>query len=298
MSPFWCPLSHEIRLAQFLAYYSYDYNMDHDARHERKSEEPSLPEDEQERSDLLKGHLRSLLAQHGGSTTQKDVVDAISHLSDLNPLHRHTPEWLELFMGEFLAQTSPNFPGRIKTEDADLVQYTLGRLSFNTFQPQNLVCTLRGVRNVVLPKPDGKFTYDFLYDTTVHLPGGDIDAEIWIESYCYKKEERDRMHVCFTGSTMTPSNAVLDDDAKMALWTGTFNKKAYDKAEAERSVVERITHWFLKRILGITVKHDTPYSFRLEFQRAFEGYFDILYLDEDIRITKGNRGTLVVVDRI
>ena len=32
-------------------------------------------------------------------------------------------------------------------------------------------------------------------------------------------------------------------------------------------------------------------------KRVIHGYFDILFLDEDMRITKGNRGSIVIMTR-
>lgn len=258
----------------------------------------STPLNKNESSEQLKQRLRSLLRQHGGSTSEKSVSDTISQLCGLNPHHGHTAEWLHLFVGEFLALTCSNFPGRLKTDDPNLIQYTLGRLSFNTFQPQNLICTLRGVRNIVFPRTDGTYTHDLICDITVHLPDGDVDAEIWNKSYCSKVAISNRMNVYFTGSTMSPSPGVQEDEEMMAIWKNTFNQLAFEEAETERSFVQRIGHSFLRRFLGITLKHDTPFSVGLQFQKPFEGHLDVLYVDEEIRITKGNRGTIVIVERL
>lgn len=35
-----------------------------------------------------------------------------------------------------------------------------------------------------------------------------------------------------------------------------------------------------------------------EMTRSPKGWFDILYLDEDMRVTRGNRGSIVVVTRV
>ena len=199
-----------------------------------------------------------------------------------------------------MAQTSPNFPGRLPPkEDGDRrVQYTLGRLSFNTFHPNDVVCTLRGVRNVVRPKPDGTFSYDVICDTIIHLPGGDVEAEISNESYCCKDDDSSRVHVFFTGSKLSPAGVTLKDKAKMALWSSTFNEATLKAAAAKKSYMGWMMDQALKRMLGMNVRLDDSNSFRLEFKKPFRGHIDVLYLDEDIRITRGNRGTLVVMERI
>jgi len=203
-------------------------------------------------------------------------------------------------MGEFLTQTCPSFPGRLPTTQKGdkRVQYTLGKLSFNTFHPNDLVCTLRGVRNVVAPKPDGTFTYHLICDTIVHLPEGDVEAEIVNESYCCKDDESNRIQIFFTGSKLSPSSTVIEDDGKMSLWSRTFNETTLEIAEAKRTYVGWMMNQMLKRMLGMNVRFDDSNSFRLEFKKPFHGHFDVLYLDEDMRITRGNRGTLVVVERM
>lgn len=35
-----------------------------------------------------------------------------------------------------------------------------------------------------------------------------------------------------------------------------------------------------------------------EMPRAPEGYLDILFLDEDLRVTRGNRGSIVIAERL
>ena len=254
----------------------------------------------EERRNALKNQLRTLLELHKGSTQHPEVIDTIESLSELCPYSHHDDRWLGLFMGEFLAQTSPNFPGRLppSTEGDERVQYTLGKMSFNTFHPNDLVCTLRGVRNVVTPQADGTFTYHLICDTTIHLPGGDVEAEIANESYCCKDDETDRVHVFFTGSKLSPAPAVLEDPQKLALWSSTFNEDTLKRAAAERTYTGRFFDLVLKRMLGMNVRLQKTHGFQLEFKKAFRGYIDVLYLDEEMRITRGNRGTLVVVERL
>ncbi len=46
-----------------------------------------------------------------------------------------------------------------------------------------------------------------------------------------------------------------------------------------------------------TDESDSESCARYEMKREPKGYFDILYVDEDLRITRGNRGTVVIVQR-
>ncbi|KAL3937801.1 MAG: hypothetical protein SGBAC_007166 [Bacillariaceae sp.] len=268
---------------------------------EEKQDLSSQSSEEESKCSNLKNHLRSLIELHGGSTAHPDVIEAIQDLSELCPYDEYSPEWLGLFMGEFLVQTLPNFPGRFppKHEGDKQVQYTLGKLSFNTFHPKDLVCTLRGVRNVVTPKSDDTFTYNLICDTIVHLPDGDVEAEVLNESYCCKDDKSSsRVLVFFTGSKLSPCSTVLEDDDKMSLWSKTFNESTLKIAAAERTYFGWMMDKALQRMLGMHVRLEKPNSFRLEFKKSFRGHIDVLYQDEEMRITKGNRGTLVVMERM
>lgn len=255
---------------------------------------PRRPSNEQ-----LKYELRHLLECNGGSTASEDVVRTIELLSLQNPSTIDTPEWLELFTGEFITRTTPTFPGRLNSEDENSVQYRLGRLSFNTFQPQNLVCTLGNVRNAVFPKHDGTFTYDLKVDTVIHIPGeGTVDAEICNESFCFRDEKSDRVLVSFKGSSLSPAQSTLEDHTKLSLWRRTFNKDALDEANKNRSILDYLIQKCMHGMLGINLKQDLQHGFRFDFKKAIMSHFDVLYLDEDMRITRGSLGTLVVADRM
>lgn len=107
----------------------------------------------------LEFKVKSLLKKHFGSTQHKEVRKAIDELTTHNPTKNPTKS--PLLVGDFICHNIPEFPGRIKTEDKSIIQYTLGRLSFNVFQPQGLVCTIRSVHQSIrvrLSTRTGKFT--------------------------------------------------------------------------------------------------------------------------------------------
>jgi hypothetical protein len=104
----------------------------------------------------LKAKLKSLLEKYNGCTKHSEVVDVVNELTKLNPITKTCAQHA-LFAGEYYTLTAPTFPGRIKptnTDQEDIVQYTLGRISFNIFQPNKLICTLRSVRNPVQPRKE------------------------------------------------------------------------------------------------------------------------------------------------
>ena len=263
---------------------------------------------------LLKNKLRSALARHNGSTKHPEVVQLINDLSKVNPTRGNVVD-SPLFHGEYSALTSPNFPGRIKPSKGqeDIVQYTLGRLSFNIFQPHKLVCTLRSVRNPVnimtdadddlKAKYEGKvlINYPLILDITIHTPNGDLPAELQNEAFCYEHDTiADRLMVSFRGATLKPAAEVTADPTKLKLWVDTF-EGAYKKADDERSILGKVFQYIINLLLGLTLPTDGDlmfkHSFHFDMKRSPVGYLDLVYLDEEMRITKGNRGTLVVVER-
>ena len=276
--------------------------------------EPTQRRQGDDERSVLKNKLRSALARHNGSTKHPEVVQLIDDLSKLNPTEGRVVD-SPLFNGEYSALTSPNFPGRIKPSKGqeDIVQYTLGRLSFNIFQPHKLVCTLRSVRNPVdtmanfdedmKAKYEGKklINYPLILDITIHTPNGDLPAELQNEAFCYEHDTiPNRLMVSFRGATLMPAAEVTADPAKLKLWVDTF-EGAYKKADEERSVLGRIFQYLINLLLGLTLPTDGDlmfkHSFHFDMKRSPVGYLELLYLDEEMRITKGNRGTLVVVER-
>lgn len=290
----------------------------------------------------LKAELKSLLSEHNGCTKQKDVVEVVEQLAAVNPVPNDCIKADDLFQGEFFTLSAPPFPGRIEPtrdnnddDNNSLARFTLGRLSFNIFQPNNLVCTVKSITNPVFActekgDDDGdgrKFTYNIVVDITIHTTangdGGDkdLDAIMINTGFCRASPDvNNRIMVTFTGSSLTPkpttpnnntnNNSVVDYDKttvetmKSVLWTRQF-EDAYQKADRERSYFGWMVHYGLKLFLGLTYPTDLDEQqqqqqracFSFEMKKPLEFYIDVLYLDEDIRITKGSRGTIVVADR-
>jgi len=270
------------------------------------------------RLQAAKSKLKTLLRQNHGSTKNAEVMQAIEELCALNPTKDAVTS--PLLLGEFLAHTSPDFPGRIKNNNGnpntppvpdDVVQYTMGRLSFGIFQPHHLVCTIRHVRNSILECPeehqvDGQktFSYPIQIDLTIHTPKGDLTASMCHEALCYVlPDHTNRLGVTFRGGTLTPAFAVRSDPKLMKVWEEVFDH-AYSKAEAERSFMSSVMQFLLKKMLDLSTPTDASVgnsatkSAKFEMGRSPRGYLDILYLDEEMRITRGNRGTFIVVERV
>ena len=94
-----------------------------------------------------------------------------------------------------------------------------------------------------------------------------------------------------------------NDKASDVLWAKNFTN-AYKAADQERTTMGWLLHYGLKWFLGLvyptnfSARDGLAHGFSFEMKNPLSFYMDVLYLDEDIRITKGSRGTIVVVDRL
>lgn len=265
----------------------------------------------------LKNELKALLSANNGCTKDKEVAEIVAKLSERNPCPKDFAK-LDYFPGDYTTLSVPNFPGRIKASknsEEDVVQYTLGRLSFNIFQPNELVCTVRSIQNQVHPQPKERenrekdtaaFSYHFKVDLTIHTPDGNLEATLINKGFCRENENRNnRMSVTFTGGILIPGYQTSNDNGKLALWERTF-ANAYERAREERTILGWIYHCCLVFFLGLTLPTDSKHlgssrnknSFHFDIKRPPKGFFDVLYLDDDMRITKGNRGTISVLERV
>jgi hypothetical protein len=258
----------------------------------------------------LKAKLKSLLIKHNGCTDDNEVMDVVNQLAASNQQTGRCSE-SDLFEGDYFTITAPTFPGRIKPtnkDDEEMVRYTLGRLSFNIFQPKDLVCTMNSVRNPVHPRTeaskDGQktFSYHFVLDITIHTLDGDLPATMINEAFCYEHPDtNNKFMVTFTGGTLMPADELVNDPHMLKLWETTF-QDAYQKADEERSYLGWFWQYCLKLLLGLTLPSDKPsavldHTFHFSMKRSPTGFMQVLYLDDDLRITKGNRGTIVVAER-
>ena len=119
---------------------------------------------------------------------------------------------------------------------------------------------------------------------------------------CFKSanEPQQRLAVTFKGSTLIPSSSVLNDPALHKVWKETFCD-AYKKADKESGLISEalrmaLSWWFQLEFPTDLVGEDLSVNFQMK--RSPKGYVDVLYLSERLRITRGNRGTLVVVERM
>jgi hypothetical protein len=99
-----------------------------------------------------------------------------------------------------------------------------------------------------------------------------------------------RLEICFCGGELGP-----DENSKGERWADLFGDT--DKDEP-RPILTRFALWVAARTLGIHL--DPPLAEgvqRYTVARPIKGFVDVLYSDDDLRVTRGNRGSLVVMRR-
>ena len=149
------------------------------------------------------------------------------------------------------------------------------------------------------------FTYPIQIDLTIHTDNGvDLHAIMSHAARCYEMPDHpNRLGVTFSGGSLTPASSVRSDPTLMAIWEEVFDR-AYAKAEEERTFMSSIMQYVFKSVFQLTTPtdedaaKDCAHTVSFDMKRSPRGYLDVLYLDQDIRITKGNRGTIIVVERL
>jgi len=189
--------------------------------------------------------------------------------------------------------SAPEWPDCIKDPDApNEYRYTLGRMSFNMFEPKSTIVTLNYVKNIVEKIDDEFDTYTIVSNITVHAANGvKLPATMKIYGKCHPQTD-DRTSVVFYSGELVKGGEVDTDDSLRKVWHQTFDGQ-YKKAAKKTGYISRILMGLFSMVVQLTWPTDE--QARFEMKRPPKGWLDILYLDEDMRITRGNKGTIVVV---
>ncbi|CAM9657100.1 unnamed protein product [Chrysoparadoxa australica] len=142
---------------------------------------------------------------------------------------------------------------------------------------------------------EGRRTYALITPfETVAMDGqpGGVKGEAYAEGEYWSDTEVERRYrIIFNGGGMRPA-----EGQDLRVWRTLF--------EEERKglrVRDRVRGLLLRLMMGYNEKDELKMDANgvksYEFKRSPLGFFDILYQDEDMRISKGNRGTVTVVQR-
>ena len=237
-----------------------------------------------------------------------------------------------LIEGMWLTLSKPNWFGKLGQNDNGDPMYTLGRMSFDMFSPTNLVCSLQGNFNRVevvngedrkamldlVPKKlreeveSGSTvlrTYHIVTAFTIepsmaafpNAPNKDVIRPIRgiMTTYGYSLPDPDtpnRHSIWFTGGRVEPNNDVSDTK----LWKNFFKLHPPKHSFGEKAKLLAV-----KLLMGATIPQEIdPHdgSMNYVFTRPLGGhniaYVDVVYLDESLRIVRGQRGTTFVFLRV
>lgn len=242
---------------------------------------------------IAKTALIEALKTSGGDTKNEEVVAAIEHLASLNPQSAPT-ENEKLLEGNWLLINAPNFPDRQNDTQGRYI-YTLGRLAFNMFEPVKLKVEIERVLQPVFPTgKENEFTHDIVVEfKTIDENMPELKGIVKNLAVC-SPESQDTVQVKFTGGELMPRET--EEPLKMNQWLQIFGQES----QSQLSLQERITSIFIKWMFGISKasKINTQTGKRVfTMKKSPKGILKLLYLDDELRITRGNRGTVLVCQR-
>ena len=233
--------------------------------------------------------LWEALSTCDGEASAPEVQAAIARLADLNTqsASAHAPELL----GYWRLVSAPNFPDGVRREDGTW-QYTLGRLAFQMFQPQNLPVQLTQVFQEIHPIADGaQQTHNIVaHFQTARAGFTPVQGIVRNLGVCQPSDDT-TLQVQFTGGVLEPA-----PETDLEVWRQVLAPAG----AASPSLKERLQGLILKLIFGLGASTAIdPTTGRAEFamQRSPKGQLKILYLDEELRIMQGQKESITICDR-
>lgn len=274
--------------------------------------------------------FKSLLIEHKGEITP-EVKEALENLVQLSANERGgdgDAEWspafdLKINRGRWRSITTPPFPGKLHDDDDDAdgrSRFTLGRMSFGMFKPTKIVCAVDEIINIVeqlIKNEEGDnqqgrdgdipaWTQSYIMEALIDIETSSstkLPARIVTCGVCWPQSPT-RLGVTFNRGTLEPRFDLSSPEnvSLSALWKETFHNVIAKEAEA-RSYLGKfgtyLMHLLMKGIIGLAVPMDSSdFTQTYSMESPFAGHSDILYIDEDLRVSRGNKGTISVVERI
>ena len=238
-----------------------------------------------------KHQLRDVLTRYGGDPKHEAIASALEHLIQLNPNPAPTQKF-DLVQGQWRLISAPSFPDGERQEDGSYV-YRLGRFAFNMFQPTDLKVVVQDVSQAILPiEGSSKHTHDIVVTfATLSTEFPPLQGRVRNLGVCEPSNDT-AIQVQFTGGVLEPS-----EGADLHIWKQVFGNPT---ASAPSTFKEKLQGLFLKFMFGLVppTEMDTQTG-RIEFKmkRSPKGSLEILYLDNELRITKGEKGTVLIGKR-
>lgn len=238
-----------------------------------------------------KAALQDALAAHAGDPNHPTVAEAIATLATLNPTPDPTHN-SALLEGDWLLISAPSFPdGECRADGT--YSYTLGRLAFNMFQPKDLKVVIDRVSQPVFPVGDGSLrSHDIVVDfTTISSDLPSVSGIVRNLGVC-EPSDATTLQVRFTGGALEPA-----EETNLQVWQEVFGNPS---PPSRSSLKEWFQGQLLKLIFGLVPPTGMDRNTgRIEFQmrRSPKGSLTILYLDDELRITRGQKETILICER-
>ena len=238
-----------------------------------------------------KARLREALHSAEDRVSDPKVLDCVEALAIYNPTD--APAKSDALLGDWYQINAPEFPGDRGVDEEGNRLYTLGQGTFGVFEPKELVCAMGKARNPFVRRKDSSGVVDY----TVEIPISFKDAEgrpasgtLVNEAQCEVISD-DRLGVKFTGGYLCP------DGEDCEVWNSTFEAAFANYKPRKR---DRLMNWLLKRMMGLQkpTGMSTDGSMTYKMTKSPHGHLDVLFLDDELRITRGNRGSVVIAERV
>lgn len=194
-----------------------------------------------------------------------------------------------------------DFTGTTRTVDG--LECTLGRLVFNIFEPVKMPVLITSVENNLGRRPENASpTDESSYELITHFvarDGSGLRGIIAIKGgVAEDPSDPNRLVVKFSTGSIEP-----DDGQDLDSWSNVIGvQDPTDKASKGplRWIKRKVTSLMLKLVLGFRGPADELGSrgeLSYEMRRSPSGALDVIFIDDDMRVTRGNKGAVTVVTR-
>jgi len=238
----------------------------------------------------------AVLEEKGGDWRDAAVMAELERLERANPTvdPALTGDYLD---ANWVQVTRPDYNyGGSKGS----VEYTLGALSFNMYEPSDMKVLVEETTQLVAPKDDGQSIRE--WDISLRIRCIDeryppflanITTFGEIKPSKDKEGKHRRLEVWFREGQLKLVDGA--DAAMREKWLETVRSAQQQK---KRTIGTILKNGMLRLMMGLRLPRLAPdgvVSFQMK--RPPHGYTDILYLDDKLRVTRGNRGSIVAVVR-
>lgn len=226
-------------------------------------------------------------------------------------------------VGRWRALTRAEFPGAVGKNERGEYEYALGRMSFGLFDPADVVVAVEDCTNIIQQPASKPAVPKALVDARIRARKPPIDASsiksydietrfvvsdrrgaglrgrLLTKGFCVAaprgaeaQDAGSRLDVWFVGGSVEP---ISDDPKQLMRWEALFGSNALPPPP----LLKKATRWLLRVGLGIELAPPSKQGFQAYcVAKPMLGFVDVLYADDCIRVTRGNRGSLVVTQHV